>query len=263
MAAHIFRAARGRRQLKAPMMKHAGATVKRERLTPGAFFRTYWGRFTVRLYLLLGLLSSAATLIEWGPRLPVISGVAVLLVTYPFIEYGLHRFVFHSAYLYRSPLTAGLWKRIHYDHHLHPEDGGLIFGPAEMMIPAALAVTVPLGWLAGGGAGAAGAASAGIWILAVYELFHGAAHLPVQPRTAYGGMLKRMHMLHHFHNEHGNYGVTTPLCDVIFGTYYRDPGKVGRSPTVRNLGYTEAEAARFPWVARLAATPPAEGGGKP
>ena len=33
------------------------------------------------------------------------------------VWYVLHRFVLHRAWLYRSQLTAALWKRIHYDHH--------------------------------------------------------------------------------------------------------------------------------------------------
>ena len=39
--------------------------------------------------------------------------------------------------------------------------------------------------------------------------------------------------------------------DRLFGTYYPDTKAFPESPTTFNLGYTEAEAERYPWVAEL------------
>jgi sterol desaturase/sphingolipid hydroxylase (fatty acid hydroxylase superfamily) len=63
--------------------------------------------------------------------------------------------------------------------------------------------------------------------------------------------MKRRHMAHHFHDENGNYGITTFLWDRLFGTYYDRPERPEKSPTVFNLGYTPDAARRWPWVARL------------
>ena len=63
--------------------------------------------------------------------------------------------------------------------------------------------------------------------------------------------MKRLHLAHHFHNETGNFGITNFLWDRFFKTLYERPRDVPRSPTTFNLGYTEAEAEHYPWVADL------------
>jgi len=216
-------------------------------LTHRQYVAVYCGEPRVRLYMALALCTSIGTLALFGEQLAVLAGVAVGLLPEPFVEYGIHRFVFHSR-LYRFEVAADFWKHMHYDHHQDPNNQHEIFGPAEMMVPFAIAITLPLGWLAGGMAGGAGALATGLWVLVIYEYFHGAAHLLAEPPTAYGRWLKRIHALHHFHNEKGNFGVITPICDLLFGTYYAGPGAVPRSPTVRNIGCTEEEAHRYPWV---------------
>jgi sterol desaturase/sphingolipid hydroxylase (fatty acid hydroxylase superfamily) len=56
-------------------------------------------------------------------------------------------------------------------------------------------------------------------------------------------------MAHHFHNETGNFGITTTFVDRLVGTLYQDRDERPRSPHVYDLGYDAAEAQRFPWVA--------------
>ena len=62
----------------------------------------------------------------------------------------LHRWVLHATWLYKSPLTAKVWKRIHYDHHQNPHDLSVLFGALYTTLPAILLITLPLGWLVGG-----------------------------------------------------------------------------------------------------------------
>jgi sterol desaturase/sphingolipid hydroxylase (fatty acid hydroxylase superfamily) len=31
--------------------------------------------------------------------------------------------------------------------------------------------------------------------------------------------LRRLHAIHHYHDDHANYGVSSPLWDVVFNTY--------------------------------------------
>ena len=56
--------------------------------------------------------------------------------------------------------------------------------------------------------------------------------------------------MHHFHDEVGNYGITSFGVDRLLGTYYGSARDRHRSPHVFNLGYTVQEADRFPWVAQ-------------
>ena len=53
--------------------------------------------------------------------------------------------------------------------------------------------------------------------------------------------------------ESGNYGITNPVSDVLFGTRYGDKSLPKRSPTVRNLGYDEEMRRAFPWIAVIEA----------
>ena len=63
--------------------------------------------------------------------------------------------------------------------------------------------------------------------------------------------MKKRHMAHHFHDESGNYGITTFFWDKVFGTYYDRSERPEKSATVFNLGYDEEVAREYPWVAEL------------
>jgi sterol desaturase/sphingolipid hydroxylase (fatty acid hydroxylase superfamily) len=61
--------------------------------------------------------------------------------------------------------------------------------------------------------------------------------------------MKEHHLLHHFHHEDGNYGITSFAVDKALGTYYDKAKDRPRSPTVYNLGYDVEKAKKYPWVA--------------
>ena len=63
--------------------------------------------------------------------------------------------------------------------------------------------------------------------------------------------MKARHMAHHFHDETGNFGITSFVWDKAFGTFYERPDRKVKSETVFNLGYTPETAKRYPWVAEL------------
>ncbi|NIA71502.1 sterol desaturase family protein [Pelagibius litoralis] len=188
----------------------------------------------------------------WGAHpLAMIGAVAATALVYPVVWYLLHRFVLHGRLLYKYPQTAALWKRIHFDHHQDPHDLGVLFGALYTTLPTILAVAVPIGWLIGGPGTAAAAAATGVIITCFYEFCHCIQHLPFKPKTAFLRRIKRHHLAHHFHSEHGNFGITNFFWDRVFNTFYADAKQVPRSQTVFNLGYTGPETARFPWVALL------------
>jgi sterol desaturase/sphingolipid hydroxylase (fatty acid hydroxylase superfamily) len=182
---------------------------------------------------------------------------AVAVLVYPFAEYVLHRFVLHSTLLYRSPLTVSLWRRIHYDHHADPDDLRVLFGALPTTLPIIAAVTLPIGQAISGVAGAAAAFGAGVACMLVYEFCHCLDHLRCGPRNRTLQAMRRRHLLHHFHNERSNFGITSFVCDRLVGTLYDSSAAVPRSETVFNLGYGEAERRRYPWLARTSDTPEA------
>jgi sterol desaturase/sphingolipid hydroxylase (fatty acid hydroxylase superfamily) len=183
-----------------------------------------------------------------APALASAAGVAFLL--YPPIEYLLHRFLLHARFLYRSPRTVDLWRRIHYDHHSDPDDLQVLFGALPTTLPTIVAAAVPPGLLIAGPAGAAAAFAAGLVAMLVYEFCHTVHHLPYAPRNPLLRRLKRLHLLHHLHNERGNFGISSSLLDRLIGTYYDRATDVPRSATVFDLGYTGAERIRYPWLAQ-------------
>ncbi len=179
---------------------------------------------------------------------------AIAILVYPAVWYLLHRFVLHGQFLYRIPTTAALWKRIHYDHHQDPNNLQVLFGALYTTLPTVAIVTMTVGNLIGGYQGAIAAFAAGLGTTLVYEFCHCIQHLHYVPQLKFLRTIKRLHLLHHFHNENGNYGITNYFWDKVTGTFYGQSGDIPSSETVFNLGYSEKESLRYPWVAQLSET---------
>jgi sterol desaturase/sphingolipid hydroxylase (fatty acid hydroxylase superfamily) len=177
--------------------------------------------------------------------------VGAVVLAYPLVWYCLHRWVLHSNWMFKVPFLAATWKRIHYDHHQDPNHLEVLFGALHTTLPAIAAVTLPLGWAIGGTGGAAAAFATGLITTCVYEFVHCIQHLAYKPRSHLLAEMKKRHMAHHFHDERGNYGITSYFWDKTFRTFYDRPERPAKSSTVFNLGYTEDVAARYPWVKRL------------
>lgn len=230
-----------------------GRTHDLGRMTLGDLARVYFTYPAVIVYLVLGVLGIAVTVATATSVGPPLLAAALAVLIYPLVWYGLHRFMLHGRFLYKSPLTAATWKRIHFDHHQDPHDLRVLFGALYTTLPTIALVTLPVGYAVGGVAGAAAAFAAGVLTTCAYEFSHCVQHLNHVPRSAFLRRIKRLHTAHHFHNETGNFGITNFAWDRLFGTFYEKPKDVPRSETVFNLGYTSEQSARYPWVARMSA----------
>jgi sterol desaturase/sphingolipid hydroxylase (fatty acid hydroxylase superfamily) len=218
-------------------------------MTTGHYNRLFLTNGIALFYVVVSLVSVPVVILLFGLTPGMVVAALASLILLALLEYLIHRFALHNQIFYRHPLTARIWRHLHYAHHMSPTETGGMIGPPQYAIPVMLAVTLLIGWLIGGPTGAAAAMAVGFWSVLAYEYTHGYSHLVTDPKSPYGKMLRHAHMLHHFHNEKGNFGVTSPLFDLIFGTYYSDPAKVARCPTARNLGYTAEQARRYPWAA--------------
>lgn len=201
----------------------------------------------------LALAVAAIGLAAWRPS-PVLATAATVVISvlvYPLVWYCLHRWVLHSRWMWRYPLLAGTWKRIHYDHHQDPNHLEVLFGALHTTLPTIALATMPIGWALGGFGAAMAALATGLITTCVYEFCHCIQHLAYTPKNKTLAMMKRRHMAHHFHDETGNFGITNFAWDKLFGTMYDRVSERAKSPTVFNLGYTEEVAERYPWVARL------------
>ncbi|MBA43405.1 MAG: fatty acid hydroxylase [Magnetococcales bacterium] len=224
-----------------------------DEMTLPEFWKAFFLYPDVHIYICLAILSAAAAFI-FGITLGEVAITAVTVaVVYPMAWYLLHRYVLHGNYLYRSKMTAPIWKRIHFDHHRDPYDLTVLFGALYTTIPTIFLVVAPVGYLIGGLAGIAMAFCFGIVVTCFYEFNHCIQHLNYEPKSNFVKKIKHHHLQHHFFNENYNYGITSYWPDRLFKTFEEKPKnmKGGKSSTVFNLGYTYSEVEKYPWVARL------------
>lgn len=222
-----------------------------EDMTFPELIKAYLQYPAIQVYFLIAVAGMAYIAIQdlWS----LMHMVVVLLVVfiYPLIWYLLHRYVLHGSYLYKAEKFAKTWKRIHFDHHNDPNDLRVLFGALHTTLPTVAIFSMPIGWLLDGLAGAIAAIVAGVLVTMFYEFCHCIQHLHYIPNNKFFKSIKRLHLLHHFRNENGNYGITNYFWDRLFRTYYDKKDKWEKSPTVFNLGYDEQQASQYPWVAEL------------
>ena len=233
-----------------------GRTHHLDKMTLRELVKAYFAFSAIQIYLVVSTIAAGFFISLAGNpwQLLLIAGLSPFF--YGFVWYLLHRYVLHGHLLYKSPLTAPVWKRIHFDHHQDPNNLGVLFGAPYTTLPTILAATLPFGWVLGGPAGAALAVTIGLLLTCFYEFYHCIEHLRYAPQMALILRMKKLHLAHHFHNENGNYGIIDFSWDRVFRTFYSNPKTFTRSPTVFNLGYDGDESVKFPWVARLSAHKP-------
>ncbi|HCX14318.1 MAG TPA: fatty acid hydroxylase [Rhodospirillaceae bacterium] len=215
----------------------------------------YFQYYAIAAYIAVAFLCGGLVLFAFVQGsvliLPVVMSVIATIFIYPVVWYMLHRYILHSRWMWKSPLTAGAWKRIHYDHHSDPNNLKVLFGALYTTLPTVAFATVPVGYLLAGWVGGVAALGVGVIQTCLYEYFHCIQHLGYAPKWGWVRQIKKYHMAHHFHNESGNYGITNFWWDRVLGTFYQSSKDKQRSPTVFNLGYDEEVAKSYPYVARM------------
>lgn len=169
----------------------------------------------------IGVLSGWAAIDDRFAAAPALGFAAAGVLAWTVFEYALHRWVFHSRP--RHPRLAKLVFLIHGVHHAQPDDGSRVVMPPLVSLPLAL----------------------GLWALAGmvleapwrdcffvgflvgylhYDLTHWACH-QARPRSSLGRYLRRHHLRHHHADEGANFGVGSPLWDVVFATVLGRPNQ--------------------------------------
>jgi len=158
------------------------------KMTLGELWRAYLVTPAIQIYLLLAVACAFVVALLPGGWTGILLSVLVTLLVYPFAWYLIHRFVLHGRWLYRSSWTAGLWKRIHFDHHQDPHLLEVLFGAPSNTVPTMAAITVPVGYAVAGPAGAAAAFGTGLLTTCVYEFCHCIQHLNYKPRSPHAAL---------------------------------------------------------------------------
>jgi sterol desaturase/sphingolipid hydroxylase (fatty acid hydroxylase superfamily) len=202
-------------------------------------------------YLALSVVALGVYAWRPAPLVPTLATIFAASLVYPFFWYLIHRYVLHSRWMFKVPLLAATWKRIHYDHHQDPNRLEVLFGALHTTLPTIALGVFPLGYAIGGLGGGMIALTTGLLTTCLYEYVHCIQHLAYKPRNRLLVEMKKRHLAHHFHDENGNFGITTYFWDKVFGTFYDRPERPAKSPTVFNLGYTPEMAEHYPWVAQM------------
>jgi sterol desaturase/sphingolipid hydroxylase (fatty acid hydroxylase superfamily) len=148
-----------------------------------------------------------------GVVFPALAGA----LCWTFLEYGLHRFLGHDRRTWPNAFASEQTR-----HHSE----GDYFAPTWKKALVAI-VAVPVASAAAVGLGLQSGAIFGVSVVGMCvacEIAHRRAYTH-RGSGAYGCYLRRHHFHHHFANPHSNYGVTSPLWDIAFGTWEK-PGRV-------------------------------------
>ena len=168
--------------------------------------------FYTAVVLCLFALTSGETLSLSVAVLLLVSGV----LSWGLLEYGLHRFVFHCDA--RSAFGKKLVYAAHLSHHDDPRATDRLFSSLIISAPFAAAYLL-LARVATGSWGAASFLFAGLTLgYFYYEWLHFRAHHR-RSRLRLFRYLRKYHLMHHYKTPELRFGVTSPLFDIIFGTF--------------------------------------------
>lgn len=174
------------------------------------------------------------TLAQGTTRLALTSGFSIPIHKYffpvlfmmgwflwSFIEYCIHRFVFHMNPPAHNYYLITLHFLLHGQHHKSPFDGSrLVFPPGlaslvvavfymsiHCVLPDILGVCVFVGGLGG---------------YVVYDMIHYYLHYGSPKKGSYLYSLKAYHVKHHFEHQRSGFGITTTFWDHPFNTTMPD-----------------------------------------
>jgi dihydroceramide fatty acyl 2-hydroxylase len=151
--------------------------------------------------------------VSWSTRLLL---VGFGLLSWMLIEYGLHRFIFH--YSAHSALSRKLIYAAHMSHHENPRGGSHFFSSLLLSLPFAT-VYVLVAWAVIGSLHVASYIFIGLAAgYSCYKWLHYQAHHR-RPRLRLFRFLRKYHLAHHHQTPELHFGVTSPLLDMVFGTF--------------------------------------------
>jgi sterol desaturase/sphingolipid hydroxylase (fatty acid hydroxylase superfamily) len=147
--------------------------------------------------------------------LSLVGGFLGGLLAWTLLEYTLHRWVFHLS------LGTGAFRRnilfmAHGYHHEFPDDPGRLVAPPLMSWPIAAVLAALYLTVLGPFAEVAFAGTLVGYI--AYDWVHYYTH-HARPTSRLGQYIRRYHILHHHRDHDAKYGISSPLWDVIIGTY--------------------------------------------
>ncbi|MFH1195544.1 MAG: sterol desaturase family protein [bacterium] len=140
------------------------------------------------------------------------------LIIWTFVEYSLHRFVFH--YVPSSEFGKKLHFIFHGVHHDYPKDPLRLVMPPSVSLPIAVLFYIIFHYIIGNVLVAPFFAGFILGYL-FYDITHYAVH-HFNIKSKFWKAIKDHHMIHHYKHDTLGFGVSQPAWDYIFGTTYPD-----------------------------------------
>jgi dihydroceramide fatty acyl 2-hydroxylase len=167
----------------------------------------------------LGFVVVRAGLFPWSTAPLILIG----LFSWSLFEYVMHRFIFH--YEARSRLGRQFLYHAHVSHHENPLAKSQLSASLILGLPIG-AVYWPLAWVV-----------TGSWVAATWMFIGLAAgffsykwiHFQCHHRRRRLGLLRYLrhyHLLHHYKTPGLRFGVTSPLFDLVCGTFSTPPRRL-------------------------------------
>lgn len=145
--------------------------------------------------------------------LTVLGSFVLGLLTWSFAEYALHNWVGHRS------KGKNHFSREHLTHHARSHYFTATSEKVMVGTTVVSLVAVVTGFVVGWVLGISYALGLGVAYLG-YEVLHRRIHTHA-PINAYGQWARKHHFFHHFGDSRMNHGVTSPLWDIVFGTYVK------------------------------------------
>lgn len=169
-------------------------------------------------YTVVVAVMNAAVWTSGGPSLARTAAFIFFgLLTWSLYEYVVHRWVLH-----RVPSENGFnlpGNLVHLQHHEHPQSLARLNVQLSESIPSCVGYCL-LAWAVTGNWHAMTHLYTGLIAgYFFYEYLDYQAHHGLS-RSRFVNYFKKYHLLHHHYDAKVRYGVTSPLCDYIFGTYH-------------------------------------------
>jgi len=181
-----------------------------------ALSRVHW---TVPLWVFVPIITFLLYRGFYIYNLPLSNSLLLVLaglIVWTFIEYFLHRFIFHY-------MPKGEWgKRIHFlihgIHHDYPKDSKRLVMPPSVSLPLASLFFILFNTLMGNAYVLPFFAGFLIGYL-FYDITHYAIH-HFNMHNKFWLAIKNHHSKHHYQNPGLGYGVSQPTWDYVFGTTF-------------------------------------------
>ena len=132
------------------------------------------------------------------------------------VEYALHRWLFHLPPA-RNAVVREVQYMLHGYHHEFPDDPGRLVAPPILSWPLAVGVALAY-WAAFGPWWTALLAGTFTGYLG-YDWMHYYTHHAV-PKSRFGKFMRRFHLEHHFRTANSQFGLSSPLWDLVFRSFW-------------------------------------------